>query len=290
MKLITSLSAGLLSVGLLVSASAQSDPIKFELPPVGSGANQPKAAPAQQPAPKAAPQQQQPAAAAPVKFTEDQLMEVYGWVLGERMNLVSLEFTPANVDAMARGMKLLLSGRQPTYDAPQIGEQLQEFLGRKQQALMLKIRNQNLAATAEFFTKLKENTAVKELPGSNGLRYEVFTEGKGPVAKEGQLVTMHYTGAFINGQIFDSSMRAAEGETPQPVDALVQAGALIEGMELALKKMPVGSKWRLYIPPHLAYGDEGVPQIGVPPAAAMIFDVEVLGVKDAPKESAQPKK
>lgn len=285
MKFIRSLSAGVCGLGLLAAAIAQNNPVKFELPQVGSGTTTPAATT------PATPAQNTPAPAAPaapaVKFTEAQMMEVYGYMLGMRMNLAELEFTPAQIEAMAKGMTMAATGKQPTYDAEQIGPQLQEVLQKKQSALLLKIRNANLAATAEFFTKLKDNKAVKELSGS-GLRYEVVTEGKGAVAKPGQLAKIHYTGAFINGQVFDTSMRAPEGQTPEPVDVLVQDGALIPGMAEALLKMPVGSKWRLYIPPHLAYGDDGAP--GIPPAATLLFEVEVFDVKDAPKQPEAAKK
>ncbi len=286
MKLSQFLSAGLCSLGLLVAASAQQNPVKFELPQVGSGAT---AAPATQTTP--APATVAPAAVAPaapaVKFTEAQLMEVYGWMVGARMNLAELEFTPAQLEAMAKGLALAAAGRQPSYDGEQVGPQLQAILQKKQENFLLKVRNQNMADTAAFFTKLKENKTVKELSGS-GLRYEVITEGKGAIAKKGQVVKIHYTGAFINGQIFDTSLQAPEGQTPRPIDALVEEGALIDGMLEALLKMPVGSKWKLYNPPHLAYGDEGAQ--GIPPAATMIFEVEVLGVQDAPKQPADAKK
>ena len=283
MKFLRSLSAGLCSCGLAAAALAQQpNPVKFELPQVGSAASQqPAAQPAAEPAAPAAP------AAPAVKFTEAQMMEVYGWMLGARMNLADLEFTPAQIEGIARGMTLAATGKQPAYDAQAIGPQLQELLQKKQEGLMLKIRNANMAATAEFFAKLKENKAVKELSGS-GLRYEVVTEGKGAVAKSGQVAKIHYTGAFVNGQVFDTSLQAPEGQTPAPVDVIVQEGALIPGMTEALLAMPTGSKWRLYIPPHLAYGDDGAP--GIPPSATLIFEVEVFEVKDAPKAPADAKK
>lgn len=284
MKFIRSFSAGVCGLGLLAAAVAQNNPVKFELPQVGSGASTPAATTPATPAQDAAPAA--PAAPA-VKFTEAQLMEVYGYMLGMRMNLAELEFTPAQIEAMAKGMTMAATGKQPTYDAQQIGPQLQEVLQKKQAALLLKVRNANLADTAAFFTKLKDNKNVKELSGS-GLRYEVITEGKGAVAKPGQLAKIHYTGAFINGEVFTTSMRAPEGQTPEPVDVLVQEGALIPGMAEALLKMPVGSKWRLYIPPHLAYGDDGAQ--GIPPAATLLFEVEVFDVKDAPKQPEAAKK
>ncbi len=286
MKLIRSLSAALCGVGLVAAATAQqnSNPVKFELPQIGSTAPAPStttpASTTTTPAPAT------PAAPAQT-FTEAEMMEVFGWMTGVRMNLQQLEFTPAQVEAMSRGFKMAAAGQQPNYDAQQIGPQLQALLAQKQQTLLGKIRTMNLNLAAEFFTKLKEDPTVKELPGSNGLRYKVVTEGKGAVAKPGQLARIHYTGAFVNGQVFDTSLQAPEGQTPQPVEVLIQEGNLVTGILEALTRMPVGSKWIIYIPPHLAFGDDGAP--GIPPAATLLYEIEVFEVKDAPKQTEAKK-
>jgi len=289
MKFTSQLSAGLASLGLLVAVSAQAQaPVKFELPQVGSDAKQAPATPA----PAAQTPAAQPAApAAPaVTFSEAQLMEAYGYTLGARMNLRDLEFTPAQIEAMAKGMTEAATGKELTYDAQQLVPQLQALLQKKQQTLMNKIRTANQANTAEFFTKLKENKNVKELSGSNGLRYEVVKEGKGQIAKEGQVAKIHLVGAFTNGQVFESTLQQQQqgAGIPEPVEVLVKSGTNApEGLILALKNMPVGAKWRLYVPPHLAYGDDGAP--GIPPAATLIFEVEVFGVADAPAETEAKK-
>jgi FKBP-type peptidyl-prolyl cis-trans isomerase FklB len=285
MKFIRSLTAGVCGAGLLAAAIAQQNPVKFELPQVGAQTPATQSAPAAQPGATAT----QPAAPATpaVKFTEAQMMEVYGYMLGVRMNLADLEFTPAQIEAMAKGMTLAATGKQPTYDGQQIGPQLQELLQKKQQAFLTKIRNANLADTAAFFTKLKDNKNVKEL-GGTGLRYEILTEGKGAVAKPGQVGRIHLIGAFINGQVFESTRAAPQGQTAEPVEVLVQDGANIPGIVEALKVMPTGSKWRLYVPPHLAFGDDG--NGAIPPAATLIFEIELFEVKDAPPQPEEAKK
>jgi FKBP-type peptidyl-prolyl cis-trans isomerase FklB len=285
MKFIRSLTAGVCGAGLLAAAIAQQNPVKFELPQVGAQTPATQSAPAAQPGATAT----QPAAPATpaVKFTEAQMMEVYGYMLGVRMNLADLEFTPAQIEAMAKGMILAATGKQPTYDGQQIGPQLQELLQKKQQAFLTKIRNANLADTAAFFTKLKDNKNVKEL-GGTGLRYEILTEGKGAVAKPGQVGRIHLIGAFINGQVFESTRAAPQGQTAEPVEVLVQDGANIPGIVEALKVMPTGSKWRLYVPPHLAFGDDG--NGAIPPAATLIFEIELFEVKDAPPQPEEAKK
>lgn len=288
MKFTSQLRAGVASLGLLLAASAQAqNPVKFELPQVGSGAQTPAGQTA--PAANAAAPAAAPAAPA-VTYTEAQIMEAYGWMLAARGNFAGYEFTPAQIDAMAKGMTLAAQGKDLTYDGKQMGEQLQAFLAKKQQVFLGKVRDANRANTAEFFTKLKENKAVKELAGSNGLRYEVLKEGKGQIAKDGQIAKIHLIGAFTNGQVFEDTVHQQQqgGGIPDPVEVLVKSGTSApEGLILALKNMPVGAKWRLYVPPHLAYGDDGAP--GIPPAATLLFEVEVFGVADAPAEQPAAK-
>lgn len=277
MKFSNQISAGVLSFGLLVAASAQSqpaqNPVKFELPKVGNEAAAQPAAPAAAPvAPAAAP-----------KFTEAQIMEVYGYMMGARMGLAQLEFTPTQVEAMSKGLAEAAAGRQPGYELQQIGPQLQEFLAKKEQAFMGKLKAQGMADTAAFLSKLKENKAVQELP--SGLRYEVIKAGTGASPKQGQLAKINYKLSFTDGRTLEDSSQRGE-----PVDLIVQVPTqadprgVIAGMAEGLQQMKVGGKSRLYVPPHLAYGDDG--NQGIPPAATLIFEVELIDVKDAPKEAA----
>jgi len=282
MKFTSQVTAALISLGLLVAASAQ-DPIKFNVPGVSTPASQP-AAPAKAPAapvtPAAAPVT---APAATKKFSEAQLAEAYGWYVSAQLGLRQLEFTKDQVEAMARGMVGAVSGGQPSFDAKEVGPELEAFLGKKQENFMTKLRYQQIADGNAFFTKLKENKSVVELP--SGLRYEIVKAGSTTFPKPGQLVSIHYTGALVNGQPFDSSI-----ERGQPVDLLLQAATeqnpngVIPGMFEGLQKIGVGGKIKLYIPPSLAYGDSGNQVI--PPGATLVFEIEVLSAKEAPKAPA----
>lgn len=291
MKFITQIGAGLLSLGMLATVSAQqNNPVKFELPQVGSAAPA-AAAPATPAAPAAA------APAAPAKkYTDTELLETFGYSYALQSGLFSrvraLEFTPAQIEAIVRGLGLALNAQKLDYDAQQIMPQVEQFLQGKEQAFLVKLRDRNLAESAAFLGKLKENKNVVELP--SGLRYEITKPATGAAPKLGQVAKIHYTGSFVSGQVFDSSLQARqEGVAPQPVDILVQTptqenpqGA-IAGMVEGLQKLGVGGKAKFYIPPHLAYGDEGVPQIGIPPGATLVFEVEMFEVQDAPKPAAK---
>lgn len=268
MKFTSTFTAGLVSVGLLVAASAQ-DAVKFTVPGVTSDS-----APAAAPTAPAAPAQP----AAP-KYTESQILEAYGLITGLQMGLSQLEFTKPQVEAMARGMIRAAAGEQPTEEFQSIGPAIREFLTKKNEAFMLKLKAQNLAEGNAFFTKLKENKNVVELP--SGLRYEIVKAGTGAPAKVGQVASVHYTGSLVNGQVFDSSR-----ERGQPIDMPVEPGQMIAGVVEGLQKIGAGGTIKLYVPPSLAYGDEG--NQGIPPSATLIFELEVLSVKDAPKEAAAP--
>lgn len=275
MKFITKLTPVMLALGLLAGASAQNSapsapaekPIKFDVPNVTNDAS--LATPA--------------AAPAGPKYTEAQLMEVFGYVTGMRMSLAELEFTQDQIDAMARGLARAARGEPPSPEMKAMAPELEALMARKQQVYLGKLRSHNLADAAAFFTKLKDNPNVQVLP--DGLRYEVLKAGTGATPKIGQMAKINYTGSFINGQVFDSSVQRNE-----PIDVVVQAPSkedprgIIPGMLEGLQKMSVGGKIRLYIPPDLAYGDDGAQ--GIPPDATLIFEVEMLDVKDAPKDAA----
>jgi len=104
----------------------------------------------------------------------------------------------------------------------------------------------------------------------SGLQYKILKDGTGKSPKVADTVTTHYRGTLISGKEFDSSYKRG---TP----ATFPLNGVISGWTEALQKMKVGSKWELYIPSNLAYGENGPPDIG--PNATLIFEVELLEVK-----------
>ena len=291
MKFTSQLTAGLFSLGLLTSATAD-DAVKFKIPGTAPAPAAPVAAKPAAAAPAAA--APAPAAvAAPVpapvavKYSEAELMEAYGYIFVVQTRVASqlqaLDISPAQRDAMVRGIALAMNGKELPYDPEQVQTQLQDFLGEKQKVFMGKLRVQQVALSADYFAKLKENKNVIELP--SGLRYEIIKAGTGAVPKPGQMVTIHYSGTLVTGQMFDSSIKRG-----QPIEILLQPAApqspngVIAGMFEGIQKTGVGGKLKLHIPAALAYGDEG--NQGIPPGAALIFEVEIIGAKDAPPAPA----
>lgn len=130
-------------------------------------------------------------------------------------------------------------------------------------------RSQVLAAEGEKF--LAENAGKPGITVTeSGLQYEVVVAGSGPTPTASARVKTHYHGTLINGQVFDSSY-----DRGQPIDFAVNG--VIAGWTEALQLMPVGSKWRLYIPQHLAYGARGA-GAAIAPYSTLIFDVELLEI------------
>ena len=126
----------------------------------------------------------------------------------------------------------------------------------------------NLKAGQEFLEGNKTRPEVCTLP--SGLQYEVISQGQGAKPNATDKVTCHYHGTLIDGTVFDSSVKRGQPAT-------FPLNRVIKGWTEGLQLMPVGSKWRFFIPPHLGYGEQQVSaQIG--PNSTLIFEVELLGI------------
>jgi FKBP-type peptidyl-prolyl cis-trans isomerase FklB len=137
---------------------------------------------------------------------------------------------------------------------------------------MQKVRSGKSAGTKKaceaFLAENKKRPGV--ITTASGLQYEVIKEGNGEKPKPGEKVKVHYHGTLIDGSIFDSSVDRGE-----PIEFPVTG--VIPGWVEALQLMPVGSKWKLYIPSDLAYGDNDMGPM-IKAGSALIFEVELLGI------------
>jgi FKBP-type peptidyl-prolyl cis-trans isomerase FklB len=126
----------------------------------------------------------------------------------------------------------------------------------------------NLQAGLEFLAENAQKEGVTTLP--SGLQYEILMEGTGPKPTATQTVTCHYHGTLIDERVFDSSVNRGK-------PASFPLNRVIPGWTEGLQLMGVGSKWRFFLPPNLAYGDRQVSaEIG--PNSTLIFEVELLGI------------
>ena len=262
MKLKSALTLSLLALGTATAIHAEE--VKINLPGMPAAGGAPGGAPA--------------AAAAPAAhFTDSQLVEEFGWFMGKRIGLSELGFSAAEIQALLKGMGTAVAGKDSPYDLPTIGPAMDDFMKKKQDASLAKLKQESEAQNAAFFAKLKENKAVVELP--SGLRYEIVKQGDGPAPKSTEVVRVHYTGKLIDGTVFDSSVERNE-PAEFPLDGV------IPGWTEGLQKISKGGKIKLYVPPSLAYGEDA--RGNIPPSSTLIFDVEMLDIKPAPAAPALP--
>ncbi|MDB6093850.1 MAG: peptidylprolyl isomerase FKBP-type [Verrucomicrobia bacterium] len=229
------------------------------------------AAPATPPAAAAAP------AAPAATFTEAQVLETIGWFMGKNSQSDTFEFTKDQVASVMRGFGGAVEGKSAPYDLKQIGPQVQAYVAAKQETYVTKLRDKGLQETAAFMAEVKKKPGVQVTP--SGLAFEIIKPGEGPAPKPGETVRAHYRGLLANGTEFDNSMTRGE-PVEFPLDQV------IPGWTEGLQKISKGGKIKLYVPPQLAYGDDGRP--GIPPASTLVFEIELLDIKPTPPAPAAP--
>jgi len=142
---------------------------------------------------------------------------------------------------------------------------------KKQAALRQEKAEATLREGEKFLAENKNKEGVVTLP--SGLQYKVLNQGSGQTPKRSGHVICNYRGMLLDGTEFDSSTKH-NGPSIFPVRGVIR------GWEEALLMMPEGSKWQLFVPPQLAYGKDGAPSMKVPPNATLVFELELLDVKE----------
>ena len=222
-----------------------------------------------------------PAPAAPpgLATAKDQASYAIGLSIGQEISQGGAEI---NVDALVMGVRDALTNAKPKMSKDQIMNALKvvrEEMSRKFEDRRKEAGDKNKAEGKAFLADNGKKPGVVTLP--SGLQYSVIKQGNGPTPKLTDTVQAHYHGTLIDGTVFDSSVERGE-----PADFPV--GGVIRGWTEALQKMKVGDKWKLFIPAELAYGPGGAGDV-IGPNAALIFEVELLGIK-AESAPAAPKR
>ena len=192
----------------------------------------------------------------------DKVSYALGLSLGN--NLLGSGVNALNYAKLAKGIQDVMEQNVPEISY----QEAQTIIGDFFQALQEKVGE---AAKSEGKAFLAENAKRAEVVTLvSGLQYEVITEGIGATPKASDSVSVHYHGSLIDGTVFDSSVNRGEPAT-------FGVTQVISGWVEALQLMPVGSKWKLFIPSDLAYGAQGAGQ-SIAPHSTLIFEVELLGI------------
>ncbi len=217
-------------------------------------------------------------------FKDDKEKASYaiGMYFGNQIKRGNME---VDADTVNNAMHDVLSGKTLKLN----DQQAQEAIRNYQQAEQKRVADKNKKDGEAFLTENKKKAGVKtqeiKLPDGTTaeMQYKVITEGTGEIPKSNDVISVNYRGTLINGKEFDSTAKHGGQPNKSPVTRFVR------GWVEALQMMKVGSKWELYLPATLAYGDRGYPP-DIAPGATLLFELELVGIEPPapPPAPAQP--
>ena len=200
-------------------------------------------------------------------FTTDAEKASYGIGLQMGEQLKSNPFEGLNLNSVFEGMKDAYAGSAFQVEIPEI----QAAFEKINEEIQARREQESQVLAAEGIAFLEENAKRPEITVTeSGLQYEVLATGEGEKPTAESTVRVDYHGTLVNGTVFDSSY-----ERGQPAEFPV--GGVIKGWTEALQMMPVGTKWRLYVPHELAYGERGA-GAAIAPYSTLVFDVELHAI------------
>jgi FKBP-type peptidyl-prolyl cis-trans isomerase FklB len=233
------------------------------------------------PSPSPAAGQASPSSA--FKDEKDKLSYTIGVDIGKTLQRIPAEL---NQSALTQGITDVLGNKPKALTDAELQQVMQAFQQKlaqqREEAMVQKQQDNKVTAEKNKAEGKKFLDTNSKQPGittlSDGLQYKVVKNGTGEKPKDTDVVEVNYKGTLIDGKEFDSSEKNG-GPVSFPVNEV------IKGWSEALKLMPVGSKWQLYLPPELAYGDEGEGD-DIAPGSTLVFEVELLGIKKDDKAGA----
>jgi FKBP-type peptidyl-prolyl cis-trans isomerase len=274
------LAAGMMLAGAGYAQQTPAATTPAATTPAAPAATTPKAATtAKAPVKKAATATKSAAAAPALTTRKDKFSYALGMNIGngykQGLEKQSVEF---DANLIAQGVKDALSGaktRLTDEEAKAVLTEVQTEVNKQRQQKMKEASDKNKTEGEAFLAANKSKEGVVTLP--SGLQYKILTAGIGPKPTASDQVVCNYRGTLINGTEFDSS------KSGKP--ATFGVGQVIKGWTEALQLMPIGSKWQLFIPSSLAYGERGGPGGAIGPNEALIFEVELLSTVDKEKDA-----
>lgn len=255
--------AGLVSV-LLVSGSLMAQTTKKPVPRTGTAKTASRPGPAPKPASLAS--------------NRDSLSYSIGVNIAQSIKQQGI--SDLNTTALAKAINDVMTGKTTQLTMEQSQQVLSVFMQKQASVKMAegqKISMANKKIGDAFLADNKAKPGVQTT--ASGLQYSIEKEGTGPKPASTDKVKVHYTGQLIDGTVFDSSVKR------QPIE--FEVTGVIKGWVEALQLMPVGSKWKLFIPSDLAYGDRGA-GADIAPGSTLIFDVELLEIIEQGEKSPGP--
>lgn len=203
-----------------------------------------------------------------LKSQRDKESYSFGYQFGQNLKSQGMDI---NVELYSSGIRDALNSKEPLLSKEEISKTISELQKRimtTRQKEFKEMADKNLAEGKAFLEQNKKKEGIKTL--SSGLQYKILTKGSGKTPNVTDNVTVHYRGTFINGSEFDSSYKRGKPET-------FQVSGVIRGWTEALQLMQAGSKWQLFVPYELGYGERGAGPI--PPNSTLIFEVELISIK-----------
>lgn len=194
------------------------------------------------------------------------LMDSLSYSVGVMLaqNLKQQGISELDSESLNQGLIDVIEGNELQVSLEQANQIIQEYFAKKNMAQF----EDNVKAEQEFLEANRANEGVVET--ASGLQYKVLTKGDGPMPAATDKITAHYHGTLIDGRVFDSSVSRGQAAT-FPVNGVIQ------GWQEVLQLMPVGSKYRVFIPSKLAYGERGAGDM-IGPYSMLIFEIELLSI------------
>lgn len=206
------------------------------------------------------------------RFSSLEVAEAWGWSVAQQSRIAALGLSETESAAVAQGVRAGVVGRPPPPDLAASQPRIQRFVAERRESLRNAERRRRREEREALFARLQSEPKVVAQP--DGLRYEIVEPGAGAPPKPGQIVLVNYTGRLVDGAVFDRTDN-------EPLN--IEVGTVIRGWNEGIQRIGRGGRIKLYIPPELGYGENSISaHLGViPPDSVLIYDIELIEIKDS---------